>query len=168
MKLTYIFILALLAACSLTACERDEPEVKYTATYPVSGEWWVTYKVETSPGVFEDIYEVGYTELLTFNTASNTADSIWVSDEGHFWDFKVKSGLNMSNYSFAVADQKSVVPDYDIKVNITEGKVLQGVGLSRSGVKTDSIYFKVQFEDDPDNTYIVSGHRRTGFLEDDF
>lgn len=179
MKLRYIFIFVLLAACGLTACERDEPEMKATAALPLAGEWWVTYKLETSPGQFED-QGGGYTKILTYNTASNRTDSIWVTDvtgdgtrdHGNFWTFRVKSGADMANRTFSVTGNKSIATfdydPYDINITITEGKVIPNGGLSASGVKTDSIYFKMQFEDDPDNTYIVSGHKRTGFLEDDF
>lgn len=158
---------------TLASCEKDAPEVDYTATYPVSGEWWVTYKVETSPGVFEDIYHVGYTPLLTYNTAANKPTEIWVDDHGNFWDFKVKSGLNMPDLSFAVTDAENTSVDskgkpYGNKATISNGKVIKDAGLSRSKVKTDSIYFEVEFSDDPGTVYHVSGHRRTGFPEDEF
>ncbi|PRY08994.1 lipid-binding putative hydrolase [Pontibacter ummariensis] len=158
---------------ALSSCEKEDPEVTYTATYPVSGEWWVTYKVETSPGVFEDVEHVGYTPLLTYNTAANTASQIWVDDRGNFKNYKVRSGLDMSKLSFAVNEAVNTALDEDAKpvdgnVTIQDGKVFIGSGLSRSKVKTDSIYFRVEFSDDPGTTYHVSGHRRTGFPEDDY
>jgi hypothetical protein len=53
---------------------------------------------------------------------------------------------------------------------VQQGKVLLKEGRSTSGVVTDSIYFEVSFDDDTPaygTTYIVSGVRRTGFLEDE-
>jgi hypothetical protein len=173
MKLKYIFIFTILAACGLTACEKDEPEVKYTATYPVSGEWWVTYQVRNAEGQLEDAGG-GYYPLLTFNTASNTSDSIWVSDAGSFWEYQVKAGLDLPNRAFTVDEGQNV--SYDSKVRIANGKVFLNKGRSTSGVVTDSLYVEVSFEDETDaddnptpyaTTYIVSGHRRTGFLEDE-
>jgi hypothetical protein len=162
-----LFVLAFLSAwATLSSCEKDAPEVKYTSTYPVSGEWWVTYKVETSPGKFEDVENAGYTALLTYNTSANKPTEIWVDDHGNFWGFKVKSGLQMNNLSFSVTDASNI--NDGNKVSITNGKVIRNGGLSRTKIKTDSIYFEVEFSDDPGTTYHVSGHRRTGFPEDQF
>lgn len=174
MKIKYLYNLAfILCAGLLFSCEKDEPEVQYTATYPVSGEWWVTNKVETSPGVFEDVYSLGHTPLLTSNTAANTANEIWISDEGNFWNYKIKAGVQIDNRTFSVLNAVNTTLDnegepYNIKVTITDGKVIEKGGLSRSKVQTDSIYFRATFEDDPGVIYHVSGHRRTGFLEDEF
>lgn len=173
MKFKLLYFVALFFSFGiLSSCEKDAPEVEYTATYPVSGEWWVTYKVETSPGVFEDVYHVGYTPLLTYNTAANKPTEIWVDDEGNFWNYKVKSSLDMNQLSFGVneAPNKALDGDepYDITVSIKDGKVFKNGGLSKTKVKTDSIYFKIEFSDAPGDVYHVSGHRRTGFLEDDF
>ncbi|WP_439879665.1 lipid-binding protein [Pontibacter sp. MBLB2868] len=150
----------------MSACEKDAPEVKYTATYPVSGEWWVTYKVETDPGVFEDVEKAGYTPLLTYNTAANKSDAIWVDDQGNFRDFKIKSGLDVASRSFSVKDAINTASDNN--VSITEGKVIKDGGVSKTKIKTDSIYFKAEFSDEPGTIYHVSGHRRTGFPEDQY
>ncbi len=174
MRNKFLYLLVVLFSVgALSSCEKDAPEVKYTATYPVSGEWWVTYKVETSPGVFEDIYHTGYTPLLTYNTAANKPDEIWVDDQGNFWNYKVKSGLNIGSRSFSVKEALNLALDsegkpYNIKVNITDGKVIKDGGLSKTKIKTDSIYFKAEFSDEPGTVYHVSGHRRTGFPEDQF
>lgn len=172
MKIKLLYILTLLISGGfLTSCEKEYPEVQYTSTFPVNGEWWVKYEVETTPGVFEDIYHVGYTPLLTFNTSANRGDSIWVSDQGNFWNYKVKSALNLTERTFSVANKKSAAMDggepYDITVTISNGKVLPGQGRSTSGLQTDSIHFEIEFEDDPGTIYRASGHRRTGFLEDE-
>jgi hypothetical protein len=168
MKLKYIFIIAIFSALSFTtACEKEDPEIENTATYPVSGEWWVTYQVRNAEGQLEDIGG-GYYPFLTYNTSSNRPDSIWVSDAHSFWDFQVKAGLDLTNRSFAVNEGQNVA--YDSKVRIANGKVLVGSGVSTSGVATDSLYLEVAFDDDEEpfgTTYIVSGHRRTGFLEDE-
>jgi hypothetical protein len=152
----------------LSACDDyPEPEVEYTSTFPVSGEWWVTYKLETEPGVFVDLLG-SYQKLLTYNTAANTPDSLWIDDVGHFWDFKCKAAADIPNRSFATEESDNV--SYESKVRIINGKVILDGGRSTSGVVTDSIYFEVLFDDDSTpfgTTYIVSGVRRTGFLEDE-
>ena len=51
---------------------------------------------------------------------------------------------------------------------ITNGKIIPGAATSTGGNVTDSIYFQINFSDDPDNLiYDVAGYRRTGFLEDE-
>ena len=168
MKINYWHILLLFLGLGLTtACEKDDPEIQNTATYPVSGEWWVTYQVRNAEGQLEDVGG-GYYPLLTYNTASNRPDSIWVSDANSFWEYQVKAGLDLPNRAFAINEGQNVA--YDSKVRIANGKVLMGQGRSTSGVVTDSLYLEVAFDDDEEpygTTYIVSGHRRTGFLEDE-
>jgi hypothetical protein len=171
MKFNIIALALVASAFSLSSCERDEPEMKKTEALPLAGEWFVKYEVETSPGVFEDIYHVGYSTLVTSNTAANTKNEIMVSDEGNFWNYKVKANADADNRTFSANQSVSYALDkgapYDIKVNITDGKVIKDGGRSASGVTTDSIMFNVEFEDDPGTIYRASGHKRTGFLEDE-
>jgi hypothetical protein len=126
-----------------------------------------TYYVDDGSGNLVDILG-GYYKAMTFNTASNTTDSIWVSDLGHFWTFQVKVAYDKESKTFSATEGQNV--SYDSKVTITDGKVLIGEGTSTSGVQTDSIYFVASFDDDVTpyaNNFIVAGHRRTGFLEDE-
>ncbi len=159
-------IMTLLSVISLAACEPDAPEVKYTSTFPLNGEWAVIYRVETSPGVFED--QSGYTPLIISNTASDNGDSIWMTDDENFWDFKIKAAAKAKSRSFSSEGSISVVDDYNIEVIVTDGKViLDAVVTKGAQTVTDSIYMQLEFEDDPGVIYHCSGVRRTGFLEDD-
>ena len=176
MKIKYSLVLTMLLSLGfLSSCDKDDdPEVENMATYPVSGDWYVNYEVETSPGVFEDIYGVGPTHLLVYNTAANTPDEIWIDDQGNFWNYKVKTGVNMQDLTFSANEavsasmQKNQAGDmvpYDIKVNITDGKVFKDATKAH-GVQIDSIYFNVSFEDDAEpfgTVYRVTCHRSTGF-----
>jgi hypothetical protein len=62
-------------------------------------------------------------------------------------------------------------PEYeDIKVKITEGKILLGAATTPSGMPADSIYYKIQFDDDGvggTEIYVVHGYRHTGLANDD-
>jgi hypothetical protein len=151
--------------------ELDQPkdaETVYSPIWPLAGEWWVTYKFDDGSGVVDDWYGVGHTLLYTYNTSANDADKFWISDQGNFWSYMVKSGCTPSSATFAGTDLVSAVPDYDIKVQVTNGKVLEDLGKSFTGVTTDSIYFELEFEDDPGTIYQCSGIRRTGFPDDDY
>jgi hypothetical protein len=169
MKIRYTYIIALLFVLgTFSACERDDPEIEMTAIGDMAGEWYVTHKVETSPGVFEDIFGVGYVVINTFNTSENTPDSMFVDDLGHFWDYQALVNVERASKTFSAENAENL--NYDSNgVTISNGKIIIGGGQSRTGVETDSIYYEVSFGDDDDNfTYIVSGHRRTGFEEDEF
>jgi hypothetical protein len=152
----------LLSLGFLSSCnEDDEPEVEYMATYPVSGEWVVDYYVETSPGQLELI--APHTQLRAYNTAANVPTEIWLDDQGSFWDYKVRSGLNMTDLTFSGAELQN--ESNDSKVTLTEGKVIKN-GTKVNGIQADSISFKVSFDDDETpygTTYHASGHRSTGF-----
>lgn len=168
-KIHFYVLALLLAAGLLSACEKDDPEVGYTAIGKAAGEWWVTYQLETSPGVLEDVFQLGHVPLLSYNTSDNSPNQIWL-DEGNIWPFKVKSGFDGSNMSFSAISAPSIVQsnNQDFTVTVTEGKVILGGGLSKTKVVTDSIYFRAEFSDDPGTIYHISGHRRTGFLEDEY
>jgi hypothetical protein len=159
----YIAFLALLVGITFYSCQKyDDPDVKYTSTYPLSGEWWVTLR-DTSGEVLAD-----YVKLLTYNLSSDKGDSIWVDDQDNIWSFKVKAACNVKEKTFAVDSITSVVQDYPIKVAISNGKVILKGGKTKGGNVSDSIYLEIGFEDDPGNTYIISGVRRTGFTADDY
>ncbi|MCK9206979.1 MAG: hypothetical protein M0P66_07705, partial [Salinivirgaceae bacterium] len=178
--LFFIFIVGFIgfvSSCSLLHDwnQQEEPEIEYSPVWPLSGEWWVVYRFDDGSGVVDDYYGVGHTLLFTYNTANNDVDQLWISDGGNidvdhanFWSFCVKSPCNVGTKSFAGADLVSTadgggVP-YDITVNVTNGKVIQDGGISPSGVVCDSIYFELEFQDDPGTIYQCSGIRKTGFL----
>ncbi len=171
MKKLTIHTLLICAALIWAGCQED-PEPGGTATQDVAGEWWVTYYVDDGSGNLIDI-SGGYTKAMTFNTAANVADEIWVSDVGNFWDYQVKVEYNPNGKTFSASEAQNV--SYDSKVTIEDGKFLLGEGMSTSGVKTDSIYFAASFSDETTEgvptpyatKIIVAGHRRTGFLEDE-
>ena len=62
----------------------------------------------------------------------------------------------------------NLIEGYDIKILVKEGKVIKDGGRSKTGVKTDSIYMVVEFSDDLGTDYEISGHMRTGFVEDEY
>lgn len=160
-KIKSVFLLLGLVAF-MSACQEEyEPEM--IPGHELAGEWYVTYTID---GV--DVYGVGYSTILTNNTAAADGSEIWVSDEGHFWDYKAKVPANTEGMSFGTVDSLDNTA-YPVKMIVKSGKVFEGGGMSKTGVATDSIYFVVGFGDDaPTTEYVVSGHRRTGFVEDDY
>lgn len=164
MKRYLIYITILATIVLSTSCDKkDDYEEIDSNVVEAAGEWWVNYSTEG--------YESGYTKMLTFNTAADDGTEIWISDEGNFWPFKVKCPVNISNRTFAGTDMVSVAlwqgEPYDIKISIANGKIIKEASLQPSGFVADSIYFEIEFEDDPGTIYQAAGFRKTGYLEDE-
>jgi hypothetical protein len=163
-QIKLMFILVALVAFA-SSCQ-EEYEAEMIPGHELAGEWYVTY---TIGGV--DVYNFGYSTIMTNNTAAADGKQIWVSDLGHFWDYKAKVNADPANASFGQTDSLDNAEElgYPIKLIVKSGKVFTDGGKSKTGVVTDSISFVIGFGDDaPGTEYTASGHRRTGFVEDDF
>lgn len=174
MKYFFFALVALVAA----ACSKDE--AGGTATQSMAGQWYVTVDAVDKDGnvKIDDPYAMGKILVLTYNTAGNSADSIWVSDLGNFWPFCVKAGCDQGSMTFATKD--SVPSSYTVNNTvytcnacIAGGKIMPGAAKTPHGAAADSIVFYVSFDDDTNpadygfHNYKVSGYRYTGFTEDD-
>ena len=138
-KLTLIIGVIILG---FTSCKK-EYEKKYSATYPISGDWYVTYKyIGTDYGPYV---------LSIYNTAFGGADTVWVDDNTKFWNFKVKAKANVPAKTFEINQGTDVY--LNDTTTIINGRI----------IGNDSIHFLVFFASDKPDTIIVSGHRKTGF-----
>jgi len=156
-----LWIFIVLVSIGFASCDLgDDPAIGGTATEAVAGEWWTTF---TLGG--EDVYGLGYNIITTSNTAANVPTEFLISDNAHTWEYVVKSPLNLDAQTFGGTGLTDLGDT--ITVNITNGKILENAATSTGGNVTDSIYFDVEFSDDPGTVYQVAGYRRTGFLEDE-
>lgn len=168
-----IFVIwAIAAVVGFSSCTGVEPGG--TLAERLSGEWWVKYEFESTPGAgdWTDGYGIGYVLLSTYNSASNKSNELWVDDHDQFWPYKIKiMQADPANLQFRGDSVRNTAIYkgnlYDIWINLTDGQVYPGSGVSPSGVKCDSICFYLEFEDDPSTIYRVSGYKRTGFEEDE-
>jgi|WetSurMetagenome_2_1015567.scaffolds.fasta_scaffold738842_1 hypothetical protein len=165
-------LLAVFLAFVFTSCDKKEKfENEESAVVEIAGEWYVHYD---HPVYGPDPFGAGYTSLITYNTSADDGQTMWINDQGNFWTFQVKVPVNISALAFGSQDTViNAVEGYDIKVLVRNGKVIKHVSLRPSGAIADSIYFELWFEDlegstgIASDTLIVSGYRRTGFLEDE-
>jgi hypothetical protein len=167
----HIILLFIISVFIASGCDKlhdwnqpKDPAIEYNSVYPLGGEWWVQYFVDGE-------LAADYSLLFTYNTAADDGREIWISDQGNFWTFTVKTPCDVLNTSFS-GDSLISTADYDgapydIWVNVKGGKVIKDGGHSTSGVVTDSIYIEFEFEDDPGTIYVAAGTRKTGFLEDE-
>jgi hypothetical protein len=158
-------LLFIILAFMCTSCHKTQ-DPGATAAVKMANEWWVTFKLG---GV--DQYGT-HVKIKTYNTSSN-GNEIWIDDfpvgaNGNVWGFQVKAQADFNALTFSATKSPSAVPGYNIKIDVTNGKIFPNLGRSKSGNVVDSIYMKIRFEDDPTNTYELSGHARTRFVEDDY
>lgn len=173
MKIDRLIIIIGLLYLGVTSCKK-ETEIELGPVYPMAGEWWVTVQFDDGVNGVGHWYGDDYFHFMTANTAANTSDELLI-DDFDFWESRVKANLNLSARTFSVTDAPDLnyalddpLPDPYPTVTITNGQVIVGGGTSIGGNQTDSIYMEVTYSDDTDGyTYIISGHKRTGFLEDE-
>ena len=166
----YILLFVTIFLFALQSCQK-EFDPGGTAVQKMAGDWWVTVDIIDVDGTYyPDGYGVGHFKMFTYNTAANLPTELWVDDQGNFWDYKLKVSVNYDKLEFSTTDWVQN-ESYDSKVKITEGKILLGAAKTPSGMPADSIYYKIQFDDDGADgqlIQVVSGFRRTGFPADDF
>jgi hypothetical protein len=161
-----LFIITAALTVGLTSCENDiEPE--QTALMEMSNEWWGQIYVPDGSGGLTDA-GYGYQHFLTSNTASETVDSLFIDDFGEFFELKAKVACDLSTLTFTTNGTPVRERYSDGTVIIESGRIIKNGGKSTTGVVVDSLYFEAEFDWDPGQVYIVAGHGRTGFLEDDF
>ncbi len=157
----------MLAFVGLTAasCKKDQPDVVVSPVYPISGEWYV--KVYNADGT---LARPTFATLSTFNTSENTADVVWMKMLSATVPYallaKVSCDVNAKTLSATNAVNTVFTPTK--KLTILEGKVLlNATTLKGSKTVADSIYVKYTTEQDG-KTYVISGHRRSQYEEDQY
>jgi len=155
----------------LDGCETyNDYEIEYTAVYPLSGEWYVTFTdISVTPNV-----TTGLMMISTYNTTENSNNQMWIrststsTSAAYTGRFRGKINCDVENLSFE-GDQvsnayytTSPIPTF----NISGGKVEPDAYTTASGGKADKITFQMTDTRKPGKTFTVSGFRRTGWVED--
>ena len=172
MKKILYSLMAIFAAVTLTSCEDFEPGG--TATEKLSGNWMCTIYGVNADGESEMF---AGSEFITYNTAANDVDKMWIDDDDAFWGVKSKIDCDVNALAFGKEGAEYEELYYDSMVNVWNGKVtFDGAIAPASGAKCDKIEFYLDIADmdylnsnygtDYDFFY-VAGYRRTGFTEDD-
>lgn len=164
-KIALISILFLgLVSCENNGYEDFKQEA--TPSLAMNGEWYITITDEASGEV-----QVEHALHKTFDSNDGKmyiTDRILASDPPKFtgWWLETKLDVNTKDLTFSITDALNTADES--KVKITEGKIIKNAAKSKDGNVVDSIYFKAVFDYEPTQVLIYSGHKRTGFLEDDF
>ena len=160
MKILRNSIICFLLALTITSCdEGGDPDPGKTNTGQFAGEWFI--KADDSDGshVFD------YTLHSTYNTSAND-NTMWIDDyENGYW-IKCKITIN-DDGTFSASDSYNLL-DGSL-VTITNGKIEKNAAVSQGGHTVDKISFTAHFDyDAPGYNIIYEGHKRTGFIEDEY
>lgn len=149
---------------AFVSCQKEE--IGGTATENLAGEWYVQANVVENGEVIEDPYGIGRFKIMTYNTASNNANEIWIDDDQNFWKFKIKATADANGLTFSASSAQNQRGD-DITVNVTNGKITKNGGVQNNGSPADYITMDVEFSDDPGTIYRLEGVRYSGLKEND-
>lgn len=155
-----IFLITSLASCD----EGGEPDPGMTTTGNYAGDWFIT--LTDSDGVVL----VEHALHSTYNTAAND-NTMWLDDHENGYYIKSKIFMNIANGQFFANDATNIHDGGtdDSTVTITEGQIVKFGAFSKAGHPVDKISFRVHYSYDPDGYDILyEGHKRTGFLEDEY
>jgi hypothetical protein len=142
----------------IISCNK-KPEIEYTSTYKMAGEWWAQY-------FHNGAALTDHHKIATYNTSDPNSGKLWVEDD-EIWPFKAKASIDYPNFAFSASTGDNELISSE-NVKFYEGKIITGGARSKSGVIVDSIFLRVEFSDDPGTIYEIRGHGRTGFLEDEY
>lgn len=154
-------LFGILIFTSFASCdEGGNPEPGKTTTGQYAGDWYI--KAIDSDGV--DVFD--YALHSTYNTSAND-NTMWIDDFEHGYWIKCKVTMNLTNGTFSATASENL---YDgSMVTITDGKIEKNAATSLGGHVVDKISFKAHFDYDAAGYDILyEGHKRTGFLEDEY
>ena len=158
-----LYLATLLLSLVFTSCSKEE--VGGTATESLAGEWYVKANMVENGVVTEDPYGLGRFLIMTYNTAANNPNEIWIDDSGNFWDFKIKATADASALTFSASGAQN--ENYDCTVSVTNAKIIKNGGKQNNGSPADYITMDVEFSDDPGTIYHLEGVRYSGLEEND-
>jgi hypothetical protein len=157
------FTIVYFASCSDKGY--DDYDNGGTPTQAMNGEWFIDITDAETGDV--------YVQHAFHKTFDDNNGQMFISDrlgpgpdDFSGWYLESRVNADVKTLTFSAADAPNLA-DGSI-VNITDGKIFKNAAHSRAGNVVDSIYFKGQFDYDPGTILIFAGHKRTGFLEDEY
>jgi hypothetical protein len=158
-------LFGILLFTSFTSCdEGGDPDPGMTTTGQYAGDWFITLTDTDGNVLIENLLH------STYNTSAND-NTMWFDDHAEGYVVKSKFAINTATGSFFATDSPNINDggDNDTFVTITEGQITKFGALSKAGHPVDKIHLRVHYSYDPDGYDIIyEGHKRTGFLEDEY
>jgi hypothetical protein len=158
-------LVLLLCTIFFISCEDergyDDYDAERTTTVAMNGEWFVDIKNQAGGTALAQhiIYR-------TYDTSLSDG-SMYIDNRSGTYIMRGKVNTDSNALTFSATNEANITRP-GTTFTITEGKILKNAARSRSGNVVDSIYFRGVFSHTPGTTFIFSGHKRTGFLEDEY
>lgn len=158
--ITKMLLCIFIAASAISCDEIGDYDAGETKTKNFAGDWHIA--VFASDGVTPIL---DYSLYSTYNASSND-QNFWIDDHDGDAGLKTKvQATDFNNLTFSATDSEELY--HGDNVNIINGKILKNAAHSFGEHVVDSIYFELEYVDDPGTVYVFKGHKRTGFLEDE-
>jgi hypothetical protein len=151
----------LLIVTSIVSCDKGgDPNPGGTTTGKFAGEWYISLTDTDGASLVEHALH------STYNASAND-NTMWIDDYENGYYIKCKITVDTANGTFTATDSENLL-DGSL-VTITDGKIEKGAATSKGGHVVDKISFRAHFDYDVDGYDILyEGHKRTGFLEDEY
>lgn len=134
-----------------------EYKQEYSPSTALNGEWFIDIIAPNGK------VEVAHALHKTYDSNDG---KMFIDDAKKGWWMKGKLNVNTSDLSFNALNEPNLLDSGTFTV--TEGKIVKNGAKSKTGNIVDSIFFKAEFSYEPGVIYTFSGHKRTGFLEDEY
>lgn len=168
-----LLLLALAAApFAITSCTKDEGTTETPNTVNLAKHWFVRVQGPSSTSNYS-LFSTRTTYLTETTDTFGTQQQRMLADTITIDDHNLLVPTLRSNVRIAVASRTFGEGTYknwadtSNKFILKEGKIIRLGGRSKSGITVDSIYIKYAFQSAPAVEYILSGHERTGLLQDE-
>jgi len=157
----------MLSLLLITACSPNEEYEDYTvvesSVKSMAADWWV---IALEPDGVTPAFGGDYVQVTTTNTAADDGLTMIIDDHRNWFEFRTKIDVNLSDRTFTGTDNVELY--YDAEIVLQNGNMTSNTYTTLTGTSVDEIYFEAEFDWYPGTTFIFKGHKRTGFLEDEY
>jgi hypothetical protein len=170
MKKILLLVLAI-APFVIISCTKDEGISEDPNTINLAKHWFVRVQGPSSTSNYS-LFSTRTTFLTettdTFGTQTQRMlkDTITLDDH-NLLSPTLRANITLASRTFGEGTYKNW-NDTSNKFILKEGKIIRLGGKSKTGKTVDSIYIKYTFQSAPGTDYILTGHERTGLLEDEY
>jgi hypothetical protein len=156
-------LFGILIFTSFSSCdEGGDPNPGGTTTGAFAGDWYIDLTDSDGAAI------VAHAFHSTYNTSAND-NTMWINDYENGYYIKCKITIDVNTGTFTANNVDNLIDDTGTTVTITDGKIEKGAGLSKAGHVVDKISFRAHYSYDVAGYDILyEGHKRTGFLEDEY
>ena len=157
----------------IISCTKDEGVTEDPNTVNLAKHWFVRVQGPSSTSNYSlfstrTTYLTEVTDTFGTQTQRMLKDTITLDDHNLLTpSFRSNVRITVSSRTFGEGTYKNW-NDTANKFILKEGKIIRLGGKSKTGKSVDSIYLKYIFETAPGIEYILTGHERTGLLQDEY